>query len=165
MTFQTERHAEWLGVIDFVHLINAAVAFDAAQTAIHMDGMIEVSEVRELVDLNPLNRLATRRTLPHQRQPRIVFEHLVVTIHAGGRGRDIGKPGFLDARMAISAINAHLPGVGRVRECHRLNRLVTNPSVLRREVIPDARRYSGADQQPADDDIQRQPVGPFWENR
>jgi len=165
MTFQTERHAERLGVVNFVHLINAPVTFHAAQAAIHVNGVIEINVVGKFMDLNPLNRLAARRALTHQRQPRIVFQHLIVTVHTGGGGGNIREPGFLHARMAITAIHPKLPRVDRMGKSHRLNRLITDAGVFGSEVIPDARRDSRADQEHADDDVQRQPIGPFWENR
>ena len=47
MAIQTECHAERLGVINLIHLVDAAVAFHATDAAIHVDGVIEIDEIRE----------------------------------------------------------------------------------------------------------------------
>ena len=62
----------------------------------------------------------------NQRQARIILEHLVMAIHAGGTAGDIRIPGFFDGVMAIAAVDPELAGVSRVREGHRLDRLITD---------------------------------------
>jgi hypothetical protein len=54
--------------------------------------------------------------------------------------------------------------VDAVGKSHRLNGLVSDPGVFGRKIIGDRARHSGARQQRANDDIARQPVGPFWKN-
>lgn len=155
MAFEAERHAERFCVVNFFHLIDAAMAFNTADAAIHVDGMIEISEVRQLVDLDPRNRLPARGTFPNQRQTRIILEDLIVAVHTGRCRGNIGKPGLFDGGMAVTAINPQLSGVGCVRERHRLNRLISDASVLRRAVIPDARSNNGTDEEATDDDQSR----------
>ena len=92
MALQAERHAERLGVINFVHLVNASVTFHAADAAIDVYRVVEICKIRQLVDLDPLNRFARRSAFANQRQPRIILQHLAVAVHAGGRRRDIREP-------------------------------------------------------------------------
>ena len=165
MTFQTERHAERFRVIYFIHLINAPVTFHATDAARDVNGVIEINEVRHLVDLHPFNRLAARRAFTNERQTRIVFEHLIVAIHASGTRRNIGEPGFVHAGMTVTAIKTELSRVRVVRKRDGLDRLVADARVLGREVIPHPRRHRGADEHNADNDQDRQPVGPLWKNR
>ena len=114
MAFEAEGHAQGFGVIDFVHLVDAAMAFDATDPAIDVDGVIEIDEVGELMDLDPGDGFAAGGAFADEGQPRIVFEDLVMAVHAGGTGGDIGEPGFFDAGMAVAAIHSELAGVGGV---------------------------------------------------
>ena len=164
VAFEAEGHAERLGVADLVHLVDAAVAFEATDAAVDVDGMVEVNEARQLVNLDPGHRLAALGALANQLQARIVLEHLIVTVHAGGTGGDIGEPGLLDAGVAVAAIHSQLAGMRRVRKRHRLDRLITHPRVFGCKIIPDTRRHGAAHQQKAGDNHHRQPVGPLWED-
>ena len=119
---------------------------------------------RQLLNLDPGHRLAALGALANQLQARIVLEHLIVTVHAGGTGGDIGEPGLLDAGVAVAAIHSQLAGMRRVRKRHRLDRLITHPRVFGCKIIPDTRRHGAAHQQKAGDNHHRQPVGPLWED-
>jgi hypothetical protein len=48
-----------------------------------------------------------------------------MAIHAGGARRDIRIPGFFDGVMTVTAINAKLPRVSRMRKGDGLNGLIT----------------------------------------
>ena len=164
MAIQAEGHAQWFGVINLFHLVDLAMAMHATDPAIHMHGVIEVHVVRHFMDLHPRNRLAGLGAFPNQRQPRIILEHLIVAIHAGGTGRDIRIPGLLHRAVAITAVQSELIDVDGMREPDRLDRLIPDAGIFRCEVVPDARRDSRADQQRADDNVKRQPVRPFRED-
>ena len=47
--------------MNFVHLVDLAVAFHATDAAVDMDGMVEINVIRQLMDLHPGNRLAGLR--------------------------------------------------------------------------------------------------------
>ena len=74
MALQAERHAERLGVIHLVHLIDPAVALDAADPAIDVNGVIEIDEVGQLVDLDPGNRPPALGAVANQFQARIILD-------------------------------------------------------------------------------------------
>ena len=164
MALQTERHAKRLGVLDFVHLIDLTMAFDAGNAARDVNGVIKIDVVRNLVDLDPRNGCARGRAFPDERQLRIVLEHLVMAVHASGTGRNVGEPRLLDVAMAIAAIQTELVDVDRVGKSDRLHRLITDASVFGRGVIPHAANDGGADQTTAENNHQRQLVGPFGKN-
>jgi len=165
MAFQAEGHAERFGVINLIHLVNAPVTFHAADAAVDVNRVIKIRKIGNFMDLNPLDGLAGGGAFTNQRQARIVLEHLRMAIHASGRRGDIREPGFLHARMAIPAIHPELPGVHRVGERHGLDRLIADAGVFGCEIIPHPGRHGGADKKHSDDNHQRQPVGPLWENR
>jgi hypothetical protein len=63
-----------------------------------------------------------------------------VTIHAGGRRRDVREPGFFHAGVAIAAVDPQLSGMGGMGKGDGLNGLIADPRVLWCEIIPDSRR-------------------------
>ena len=157
---QAPGHTQRLFLEDRFHLVDAAVTGHAANTAGHMRAMVEVHVVGGLVNPHPGNRLPRRRALPDQRELRIILQHLIVAVHAGGRGGDVGVRRLLDAVVAVAAVDPELIRVNRVRERHGLLRLVTNARVLGREIIPHARHRSGAQKRSADNEQHGQTIGP-----
>ncbi len=89
MAIQAKSHAKWLIMINFLHFIYGAVALDATDSPIHMDGVIEVDEIRNSMDLHPGNRLSARRAVAHESQARIVLQNLIVAIHANTASGDV----------------------------------------------------------------------------
>lgn len=164
MAFQAERHAQRLGVIDLIHLVDASVAFDTTDSACDVDGVIEVDEVGHFMDLDPGDGFAAGGAFADQGESGIVFEDLVMTVHAGGTGGDIGEPGFFDACMAVAAIHAELAGVCGVGESDRLNWLISDAGIFGCEIIPDAGGDAAAQQESAGNDQPRESVGPLWKN-
>ena len=164
MAVQAEAHAQRFGVIDLVHLVDRAMALDATDAAVDVDGMVEIDVIRHFVDLHPGDGLARRRAFPYQLQLGAVLQDLVVTVHAGRSGRDVGIPGLFHRAVAVAAIQAELVGMNRVRKGHRLNGLITDPRVFRREIVPHARRYRRAHQHRAQGYLKRKPIGPLWKN-
>src|SRR6267143_2418287 len=67
-----------------------------------------------------------------------------------------------DKAMAVAAIHPKLGDVNVVRERHRLDRLVADPRIFWRNVIPRGRGQSAGDQDASNRHLQRQPVAPAW---
>ena len=63
MAIEAERHAQRLGVINLLHLVDLAMAMHATDPAIHVHGMIEVNVVRHFMDLHPCDGLSGLRAL------------------------------------------------------------------------------------------------------
>ena len=82
VTFQAETHAERLRMRDGVHLVDLAVALDARNAAVHVDGVIKIGVVRRFVDPDPRNGLAGGGTLPDRREERTRRLDLVMAVHA-----------------------------------------------------------------------------------
>ena len=85
VAIQTERHAEGFCVPHFIHLIDWPVAFHAGNTAVHMDGVVEINVIGRLMNLNPRHRLIVFETLADRLQSRIISQHGGVAFHAGLR--------------------------------------------------------------------------------
>ena len=77
----------------------------AAHTLIHVDAVIEIHEVRHLVDARPLDRLARAVAFTHRLEVRGVRPDLRMAVHAGLGRRDAGKARLLDRSMAIAAVD------------------------------------------------------------
>ena len=82
MAIQTKTHAQRLCVAHFIHLVNASMTFDATDAARDVDGVIEINVIGRDVNLHPRNRRVVRRTFADERESRIIFQNLAVTIHA-----------------------------------------------------------------------------------
>jgi len=116
MAIEAECHAQRLIMVNLFHLVDGAVTFDAAYAAIDVDGVIEINEVGHAMNLDPGNRFAALGAFANQSQARIIFEHLIMAIHAGRTGGNIRIPRFLDGIVAVTAINPELAGMSRVRK-------------------------------------------------
>jgi len=65
VTVEAPFHAQGFCFIDYTHFIDRSMAAIAAYAAVHMHGMVEIGVIRQSVDLNPWNGLASRPTLPY----------------------------------------------------------------------------------------------------
>jgi len=165
MAIQTETHAQGFRVLHFIHLIDLAVTFHATDAAGDMDGVIEINEIRQVMDLYPDDGFAAGGAIAHEGEARVVFEHLVMTVHTGGGRREIGVPGFFDGGMAVTAIEAELADVDGVGIENGLDGFVTDLGVFGRAIIPHAADHCGADNHNDEGNHQRKFIGPLWENR
>ncbi len=138
MAVEAKGHVEGLHLVDFFHVINLAVAMDATDAAVHVGGVIEVSIVGQAMNLEPGNGLAGLGAFADQGQTGVVFENLVVAVHAGGGSGDIGIPGFFNRAVAVTTVHAHLADVDRVRKSHGLNGLIADVGVFGGEIVPDS---------------------------
>ena len=76
----------------FVHFIDLTVTFKAADTAIHVNGVIKVNIVWKLVNLNPWDRLATGIAVTHGLKFFAQHLNLIVAIHTGARRGNVRVP-------------------------------------------------------------------------
>lgn len=164
MALQAPAHRERFLLVNSIHVVHLTVAAHAAYTAIDVHRMVEICKIRDLVDLQPADRLPALPALLHGGQLRVIGLYLRMAIHAGLRCRDIRVGRNIDVGMTIPAIHAELGHMDVVRERHRLNRLISRPHVLRREVIPVERRNCSSNDQEAKSDLQRQIIRPARKN-
>jgi len=153
MAVEAPTHSQRFMLINYVHMVNVAVAADAANSTINVHRVIEVGEVGYLMNPHPIHGLSSGPTLLNRPQLRIVFLDLLMAIHASLRGRHIRRRGDLNVAVAVTAIHAELVHVNLVREWHRLHRLVTLPHVLRREVPPISGGRSSSDDEETEDNF------------
>lgn len=126
MAFEAPTHREWRESIDNFHLINPTMAFDAANSAIHMGTVIEIGEVGKLVNLDPLHRHATLIGLSDLFKLGAIALNLGVTVHASLGGRHGGERSAINRGVAIAAIESEFSNMPRVAIRHRLHRLIAN---------------------------------------
>jgi len=98
-------HVHVLGFPSQRHLIHASVAGFASHSLVHMNAVIEIHEIRKVVDAVPTNRLVFPKTRPHRLQHVAFCPDLLVAIHANRGRRNTGKIRNLDRGMAVSAID------------------------------------------------------------
>ena len=73
---------------------------------LHVDAMVEIDEIRHIVDPIPFERLAGSQALPHRREQGSIRPNLGMATHARLGRRNSGEGRTLDCGMAIPAINA-----------------------------------------------------------
>src|SRR6185436_3784274 len=73
------------------HPVHLSVTSGAAHPFVHMDAVIEVHEVGEIVDAVPLERAAGAEALADWLEERAVRENLWVAVHPRPRRRDDGE--------------------------------------------------------------------------
>lgn len=120
MTLQAPLHLQRRSLRHHRHLIDAAVARRAADAFIHVNRVIEISKVGQVVNSNPLERLSAFETRTHRLEIRAVGPNLFVTIHADRRRGHACRGGRLDGSVTIAAINAVITGMMFVTELNWL---------------------------------------------
>src|SRR5262249_3453046 len=98
-----------------------AVAGLAADALGDVDRVVEVDVVGQVVDLDPLDRLARPPALADGLELGRLVPDLRVAVHAGLGRRGVRVGGLLDAGVAIAAIDAHRSGVVLVGELDGLD--------------------------------------------
>ncbi len=79
---EAEAHGQRLGLLDRGHLVDAPVAGDAADALVHVDGVVEVDEVGNVVDLLPDDGLALEVAAPQRLEQRALVPDLRMAVEA-----------------------------------------------------------------------------------
>ncbi len=124
---EAEIHVERLHLPDFRHLVDAAVATDAAYARINVSGMVEVNIRGELMNVYPFDGLAGSVAVANFFEQRAVGADARVTVHANLSGRNRRERRLVDGVVAIVTIHTHIAGMQFVTIGHGLHRLVTGP--------------------------------------
>src|SRR5713226_8276185 len=106
MTLEAPFHVERSNLISQRHEVNATVTGRAANTLVHVNAVIEISEVREVVHPGPLDRLTRSPALADRLQVWTIRPDLRVAIHAGLSRGYAGKAELLNARVTVAAVYA-----------------------------------------------------------
>jgi Protein of unknown function (DUF433) len=92
----------------------------ATDPFINVNTVLEVNEIRQIVDPRPLNRPARAKAVAHRFQNRAFGPNLRVAIHADFRAGDSRKGLGLDRSVAIAAIDPIIAHVMLMAELNRL---------------------------------------------
>ena len=98
------------------HLVDPAVTGDAADALLDVDLVVEVHEVGQVVDPNPVERRVVPEARADRLEDRRVGPDLRVAVHAGLGRRNAGEGGLLDRRVAVAAVEADAADVMGVAE-------------------------------------------------
>ena len=137
VTIETPPHAQRLLLPHLIHEVDPPVALRAADPPGHMDAVIEVDVVGELMNPHPLHRLARLPARPDRSQHLGIGANQLVAIHArlGGRNHGDGRPLHVD--VAIPAIQTELVHMEPMRVRDRLIGRVAHLGEPGRKVVPD----------------------------
>ena len=120
MAIQTPFHVERLRLPCQRHLVDAPVTGFASHSFMYVDAVIEVDEIRYVVDPNPQDRPVVTKARSNRLEHRAVRPYLFVAVHARLCRRDSGKSGLFNGGVAIPAVYADAGHVVFVAEGHRL---------------------------------------------
>ena len=91
-----------------------------ADAFFHVNTVIEVSEIRQVVYTDPFDWFAGAETCAHRFEIRTIRPDLFVAVHAGRSGRQTSGSRRFDGGMTVTAINAVVADVVFVTELDRL---------------------------------------------
>lgn len=125
MTVKTPLHLQRRSLVSDGHLIDATMASGAANALIHMDAVVEIRIVGEIVNPNPLDRLPAAKAGTDRFQIGALGPNLLVAVHAGFCRGHTRRGGSFYRCVAVSAVDTVVPGVVFMAELNRL--LAFNP--------------------------------------
>lgn len=120
MTLEAPLHLERRRLISQRHQINSPVTGRAPHALVHVNAVIEINEVGQVVNARPFDRFAASPTLAYGFQVRAVRPNLRVAIHTGLGRRDPRKRELLNGRVTVAAIDPLIAGVMLVAELNGL---------------------------------------------
>jgi hypothetical protein len=116
VTVQTPFHLQRRSLVNDRHLVDTAMTRRAPDAFVHVNRVIEVRKIRQVVNANPSQWLVFFQAVTHRLEIRTVGPNLFVAAHAN-RGRGNACRGRrLDRRVAVTAINAVIADVMFVTE-------------------------------------------------
>jgi len=120
MALQTPLHLQRLGLINDRHFVDPSMTRGTADALVYVNTVIEISEIRQVVDSDPLDWLAGAKTRPHWFKVWTVRPDLFVAVHARGGRRQSGGSRSFHRRMTITTVNTVVPDVMFVTELNWL---------------------------------------------
>jgi hypothetical protein len=138
---QAKRHVQRLYLLHFHHLVDSAVAADAADASRHVRLVIEKYEIGKAVNPHPLDRHAGGVAVAYFLQTWTLRLHASVAVHADFGGRYCRVAGLIYCVMTVVAVHAKVARMQFVTIGNGLRRLVTGHDDLG---VPDVHREPGA---------------------
>ena len=134
MTLEAPLHLKRSRLIGKRHQIDAPVTSRASDTLVHMDAVIEIDEVGQVINAGPFEGFAGAPALAYGFEVRAVCPDLRVTVHARFGGRNPGISKFFNRSVTIAAIDRLIAYVMFVTELNRLFARKESLSVVRGSV-------------------------------
>ena len=106
MAIQTPFHPQRLRLPHQWHSIDPTVTGFATDAFVHVNAVIEVNEIWNVVHPRPFNWAIVAEARPNRLQRWTVGPHLLVTVHAHLRRRNSGKGGGLNRCVTVAAVDA-----------------------------------------------------------
>ncbi len=153
MAVQAPLHLQRHVLVHQRHLVDTAMAALAAYPFVDMDAVIEIDEVRKIMNTCPLDRDAVAIARAHRLEHLRIGPDLRMAAHTGlGRGKP-RKPVLLDRCMAVATVDPQTTHMMLMAEWHRL---IADNALLRhiRRAVD-----LGNEPQQAHDDEQRTEYG------
>src|SRR5579859_600452 len=104
MAVQAPLHLQGILLVHERHLVDRSMTTGAANAFVYMDAVIEIHEVRQIVDPCPLQRLARAEAGANRLQQGGICPYLGMTIHAGFSWWDPSETRLFDRGMTITAV-------------------------------------------------------------
>ena len=120
MTFQTPLHLQRRSLVGDRHVVDFAVTRRTTDAFFHVNAVIEISVIGQIVNANPLDRLAGAKTRAHGLEIWTFGPNLLVTAHARVCRRQARGRGSFNRRVAVAAIDTVVADVVFVTELDRL---------------------------------------------
>jgi len=130
VTLQTPSHGKGFGLEYNFHLIDTTVAALTTNAIVGVDRVAEPGVVRQLVDLDPLDRLTRCPAFTNREQLERLGTDLGMAIHTRLGGRHIRVRSVLDVGMAILTVETQLADMKSVTVFNWLFGGVTDVRVL-----------------------------------
>jgi hypothetical protein len=112
--------------------VGAAVTGRTTNSFCHVNTVVEINVIRQIIDAVPLQRRVANETLANGSQYRGLAEKLRVTTHAGLTAGHPGESRFLDRVMTKTAIYSIVADMMFVAEGNRLIKRHIDVSGIRR---------------------------------
>jgi len=120
MAIEAPLHQQRVGLEYQRHLIDLPVAGRATNALVDMNAVIEVDEISQAVNFDPLDGFVAAIAFANGLEVGSVVEQHRMAVHAGFCRRNAGHGGSFHTGMTVAAVNAVVADVMFVAELHRL---------------------------------------------
>jgi hypothetical protein len=127
MAFQTPLHLQRADLHHKRHLIDAPVTGRASNAFTHVNAVVEINKIGQIMHACPSDWLACSITCANRFEIGAILPDLRMAIHADSCWRNSGGGSFFDGSVAISAVEPNITDMMLVAELHRL--LASNEGV------------------------------------
>ena len=121
MTIKAPPHKQRFVLVGERHFVNTPVAFHTPDAFVHVNAVVEVSKLGQVVNPLPCDRRACPVAGSHRLKGGCTNPNLLVAVHADLCRRHASKGGRFDRCVTIAAVDPKLADMMRVTQFDRLN--------------------------------------------